>query len=231
VFVFVGVTVGFTTDVGDVVLVVGVVVVLFVIVGLTVGLTVGVVTFGKVVLDVSDGLVVKGTLGASVVFGTLLVLVVKDAGGLVGSVGFGAVGKVGFAVGLVTVEVIGGRIALPPEGADGLTPLPVDTEGRVTLPVVVAGRLGRAPEPSEVREPDVRPVNEGRSLKLRMTLSSGARSSPLASGSLLLDVRFFRIAMSYPVFFTNEVRPAILLTGLNFAVLANVFAGCTGVAF
>ena len=77
----------------------------------------------------------------------------------------------------------------------------------------------------------MRPFNEGRSLKLRMTLSSGARSSPLASGSFLLDVRFFRIAMSYPVFFTNEVRPAILLTGLNFAVLANVFAGCVDVAF
>jgi hypothetical protein len=101
-FVFVGVTVGFfTTDVG-VVLVVGVVVVLFVIVGLTVGLTVGVVTFGKVVLDVSDGLVVRGTLGASVVFGTLLVFVVKDAGGFVG--------KVGLAVGLVTVDVTGGSV-------------------------------------------------------------------------------------------------------------------------
>ena len=77
----------------------------------------------------------------------------------------------------------------------------------------------------------MRPVNEGRSLKLRMTLSSGARSSPLASGICLLDVRFFRIAMSYPVFFTNEVRPAILLTGLNFAVLARVLGGATGVAF
>jgi hypothetical protein len=157
-FVFVGVTVGFfTTDVG-VVLVVGVVVVLFVIVGLTVGLTVGVVTFGKVVLDVSDGLVVTGTLGASVVFGTLLVLVVKDAGGLVGSVGFGAVGVV---VGLVSVEVIG----------EVVEPLPVVIVGRAPPPVGVV---------PEVIEPDSRPVNEGRSLNLRMTLSSGARSSPLA---------------------------------------------------
>ena len=64
-----------------------------------------------------------------------------------------------------------------------------------------------------------------------MTLLNGARLSALASGIFLLEVRFFRIAMSYPVFFTNEVRPAILLTGLNFAVLANVFAGCIGVAF
>ena len=77
----------------------------------------------------------------------------------------------------------------------------------------------------------MRPVNEGRSLKLRMTLSSGARSSPLASGICLLDVRFFRIAMSYPVFFTNEVKPAMLLTGLRFAVLAKVLAGATVVGF
>ena len=151
-------TVGFTTDVGDVVLVVGVVVVLFVIVGLTVGLTAGVVTFGKVVLDVSDGLVVKGTFGASVVFGTVLVFVVKDAGGLVGSVGFGVVGAV---VGLVTVEVIG----------EVVEPLPVVMAGRAPPP------LGFPPE---VIEPDSRPVKEGRSLKLRMTLSNGARSSPLA---------------------------------------------------
>jgi len=112
----------------------------------------------------------------------------------------------------VTVEVIG----------EVVEPLPVVIVGRAPPPV------GAVPE---VIEPEVRPVKDGRSLKLRMTLSSGARSSPLASGSLLLDVRFFRIAMSYPVFFTNEVRPAILLTGLNFAVFANVFAGCIGVAF
>jgi hypothetical protein len=193
-----GLTVGFTTDVGDVVLVVGVVVVLFVIVGLTVGLTAGVVTLGKVVLDVSDGLVVKGTLGASVVFGTLLVLVVKDAGGL--------------AVGLVTAEVMGEVVAPPPVVIVGRAPPPV----------------GAVPE---VIEPEVRPVNDGRSLKLRMTLSSGARSSPLASGSCLLEVRFFRIAIFYPVFFSIDVKPAMLVTGLNFAVLAKVFAGCAGDAF
>lgn len=64
---------------------------------------------------------------------------------------------------------------------------------------------------------------------LRITLSNGARSSPLVAGICLLDVRFFRIAMFYPVFFTCEVRPAMLLTGLNFAVLANVLGGATGV--
>lgn len=213
-FVFIGVTVGFfTTDVG-VVLVVGVSVVLVVTAGLTAGLTVGVVTFGVVtfgvvvfvgvvVLDVSVGLVVKGTLGASVVFGVRLGFVVKDAGGLTGKVGFGA-DNVGLFVEPVTVEVTGGRFAPPAEVA----------------PVV---RFGR--EPSEVKEPEGRPVNEGRSLKLRMTLSSGARSSPLASGICLLDVRFLRIAMSYPVFFSIDVKPAILVTGLSFAVLASVFAG------
>ena len=76
-----------------------------------------------------------------------------------------------------------------------------------------------------------RPVKEGALLEPRMMLSSGARSSPLASGSCLLEVRFFKIAMFYPVFFTNEVRPAMLLTGLNFAVLANVLGGALGVAF
>jgi hypothetical protein len=121
VFVFVGVTVGFfTTDVG-VVFVVGVVVVLLVIVGLTAGVvTFGVVVVvfvaGAVVLDVSIGLVVKGTLGARVVLGFAVVFVVKDAGGFVG--------KVGLGVGLVTVDVTGGRV----------TPL------LVSAPVV---RLGR----------------------------------------------------------------------------------------
>jgi hypothetical protein len=37
--------------------------------------------------------------------------------------------------------------------------------------------------------------------------------------------------MSYPVFFTIDVRPAMLLTGLNFAVLANVLGGPVGAAF
>jgi hypothetical protein len=68
---------------------------------------------------------------------------------------------------------------------DGLEPLPVDV---------------RLDEPPEI---------EGALLTPRMMLSNGARSSPFASGSCLLDVRFFRIAMSYPVFLTNEVNPAM----------------------
>ena len=156
--VTVGLTVGFTTDVGDVVLVVGVVVVLVV----TAGFVAGVVTLvvGVVVLDVIVGLVVKGTFGASVVFGMVLGFVTA-----------------GLDVGEVTVEVIGGRVAPPP------------------VVVAPAVKLGRAPDASEVMEPELRPVNEGRSLNSRMTLSRGARSSPLASGIFLLDVRFFRIAM------------------------------------
>jgi hypothetical protein len=202
-----GLTVGLTTDVGDVVFVVGVVDVLFVIAGVvTFGVVVvvfvaGVVTLG-VVVDVSVGLVVKGVLGASVVLGTALVFVVKDAGGLVG--------KVGFVDGAVTVEVIGGRVATPLE---------------------VTGPVGRAPEPSEVIEPEVRPSNEGRLLKSRITLPNGARSIPLASGICLLDVRFFRIAMSYPVFFSNEIKPAILVTGVSFAVLASVLGAAVGAVF
>jgi hypothetical protein len=138
VFVLVGVTVGLTTDVGDVVLVVGVVVVLVVTAGLVV---VVVFVAGVVVLDVSVGLVVKGTFGASVVFGVRLGFVVKDAGGLVGRVG---VDKAGLVAVLVSVDVTGGRVEPPP--------------------VVI---VGRAPPPvgvvPEVMEPEVRPVNEGRS--------------------------------------------------------------------
>jgi len=124
--------------------------------------------------------------------------------------------------------------------------------GFVVAPVVNNGRLldVRAPAPPETPEPpedvivleppeppdDVmdgaRPLEIfGWSPTLRMMLSNGARSRPRASGSCLLDVRFFRIAMSYPVFFTNEVKPAMLLTGLRFAVLAKVLGGATVVGF
>jgi hypothetical protein len=57
------------------------------------------------------------------------------------------------------------------------------------------------------------------------TLLNGARSIPFASGNCFLEVRFFKIAMSYPVFFSNEDRPAILVTGLNLAVLGKVLGG------
>jgi hypothetical protein len=161
-----GLTVGLTTDVGDVVLVVGVVGVLFVIVGVD-----GVVA-GLVVEDVID------VFGAKVVFGTEEVFVVM--------LGF-------FVAGLVNAEV-----------------------------------NGRVPEPPEVIEDTPLSVRAGASSTPRMMLSSGARSSPLALGICLLDVRFFRIAMFYPVFFSIEVKLAILPTGVSFALLANVFGGCAG---
>jgi hypothetical protein len=95
---------------------------------------------------------------------------------------------------------------------------------------------GRPPLPAGALEPpeDVRedaPLSEIKGVfsTPRMTLPSGARSSPLASGICLLDVRFFRIAIFYPVFFTCEVRPAILVIGVNFASLPKVFAGATRV--
>jgi hypothetical protein len=202
VFVLIGVTVGLTTDVGDVVLVVGVSEVLVVTTGLfvTVGLVTGVVFVGVVVLDVSVGFVV------------VLGFVVKDAGGFVGNVGLVA-GKVGLVVGGVTVEVIGGRVAPPLTGI-----VPAGKPVRVPPPVDVIASSAKPP-------PAGRPVNEGRSLYSRITLSSGARSSPRASGIVLLDVRFFRIAMSYPVFFNIDVKPAMLVTGLNFALLASLGAG------
>tara|TARA_R110000868_G_scaffold22204_2_gene91159 strand:- start:1305 stop:1808 length:504 start_codon:yes stop_codon:yes gene_type:complete len=140
------VTTGLTTEVGVVfVVITGFVVVtgfvvttgLVVTVGLTAGVvTLGVVVFvvGVVVLDVSVDLVGKRVFGASVVLGTMLVFVVKDAGG-----------KVSLFVGLVTVEVTGGGLAPPPIG------------------VVPVFRLERVPEPSEVIEPDCRPANAGRS--------------------------------------------------------------------
>ena len=167
-------TVGFTTDVGDVVLVVGVVVVLLVTAGFVVA--VGLVVAGLVVDEVID------VFGVKVVLGTEEVLVVI----------------LGFVVeGLVNDEV----------------------NGREFEP------------PAEVAEDEPWPDMDGELFTPRMTLPSGARSTPLASGICLLDVRFFKIAIFYPVFLTNEVRPAIFLTGLNFAVLANVLGGAVGVAF
>jgi hypothetical protein len=148
-----------TTDVGDVVLVVGVVVVLFVIVGV-------VFTLG-VVVDVSD------VVGAVDVFG--VDVVVRDVLGV--------------------KEVLGVEVVF------------------------------------DVMEDAPLSAIDGLLLTPRITLSNGARSSPLASGSFLLDVRFFRIAMFYPVFFNIDVKPAMFVTGLSFAVLANVFGGATEVAF
>jgi hypothetical protein len=225
VFVFVGVTVGFfTTEVG-VVLVVGVVGVFAVTVGAlgTLGLgkpVVGFVVVGFVEtagLVATDGFVVIG----------LVVVAVFVVAGLVVAAGLVVEVSVGFVIGNVDGDVI------------------VDVTGRLTNePVPDEVIEGRAPEPPEdvieleppepppdVMDEESLPVREGALFKLRMTLSNGARSRPLASGSCLLEVRFFRIAMFYPVFFTNEVKPAIFVTGLRFAVLANVLAGATVVGF
>jgi hypothetical protein len=180
VLVVVGLTVGFTTDVGLVVLVAGVVDVLVVTVGL-------VVVVGLVVEDVKD------VLGAKVVLGTEVVLVVS--------------------VGLVVAGL---------ENAE--------VNGRLVAPVELTAPEPPAP-PADVSDDTPLFEIKGESSTPRITLSNGARSIPLALGSCLFDVRFFRIAMSYPVFFTKEVKPAMLVTGLNFAVLANVLGGATGVAF
>ena len=83
---------------------------------------------------------------------------------------------------------------------------------------------GFEPLPVEVRL-DEPPEIDGVELPPRMTLSNGARSSPFASGSCLLEVRFFRIAMFYPVFFTVEVKPAMFWMGVNLAALSNRCAG------
>jgi hypothetical protein len=186
----------------------------------------GVVTVGFFTTDVI-GVFVVGVVGVFVVMEGLVVVVgFVVIEGLVVVVGFvvtaGLVVTDGFVViGFVVTdgfEVMAGFV---------VTGLVVDVSvGFVVSPVDKVGLLVGAKEPSvEVSESEVRPVNEGRSLRSRITLSNGARSRPLASGSCLLDVRFFRIAMSYPVFLTNEVKPAILLTGVKFALPAKVFGG------
>ena len=85
--------------------------------------------------------------------------------------------------------------------------------------------------PADVIDGERPPEIEGALSASRITLPSGARSRPLASGSCLLDVRFFRIAMFYPTFFTSEVKPAMLLTGLRLAVPARVLGGPPTVGF
>lgn len=197
----VGLTVGFTTEVGLVVLVVGVVDVLVVTVGFVVG----------VVFDVSV------VLGVAVVLGVVVVLAVVEV--------FGA--KVVLGVEVVFVVSVGLVVA-------GL--LNTDVNGRPEVPAEPADLTALEPPepPAEVIEDEPRPDRLGVSSTPRMMLPSGARSSPLASGSCLLDVRFFRIAMFYPVFFTSDVKPAMLVTGLNFVVLAKVLGGAalrTGAAF
>jgi hypothetical protein len=85
--------------------------------------------------------------------------------------------------------------------------------------------------PVDVTDGEKSPEIAGPYPALRITLLKGLRSRPRASGSCLLDVLFLRIAMSYPVFLTNEVKPAIFPTGLSFAVLGKVLGGPTVVGF
>jgi len=151
---------------------------------------------------------VVGVVVVLLVIVGLVVGVVEDV-----NVDFGASEVLGVEDVLVVKDVLGAK----------------DVLGVEDVPVVNVGRLTVEEEP--------RPVKAGVSSTPRMMLPSGARSSPLASGSCLLDVRFFRIAMFYPAFFTCEVRLAILVMGVNLASLPKVFAGaatavlCTGAAF
>ena len=95
--------------------------------------------FVVVVVFVAGAVVLDVSVGLVVkgVFVVKLGFVVKGAVGLVD--------KAGLVAGLVTVDVTGGRVEPPP----------VVIVGRVPLPVGVV---------PEVMEPEVRPVNEGRSL-------------------------------------------------------------------
>ena len=198
--------------------------------GLTVGFTapvpVVVLVVGVVVvLFVIVGFVVGVVLDVSVVLGTSVVLgvddvfVVKDVFGV--KVVFGVEDVLVVSVGLVA----------------GLTN--VEVNGRLPTPDLML--VLEPPEPpAEVKEDAPLSEMKGVLSTPRMTLPSGARSTPLASGSCLLDVRFFRIAIFYPPFFTSEVRLAMSVMGVRFAPLVRVFAGaaratfvgcCGGVAF
>jgi hypothetical protein len=189
--------------------------------GLTVGLTVfvpvvvlvvGVVVVLFVIVGFVVGVVldVSVVFGASDVFGVADVLVVKDVRGakVVLGVEDVLVVNVGLVAGLVNVEV-NGRLPTP------------------DLMLVL-----EPPEPpADVIEEEPRPVSAGALSTPRMTLPRGARSIPLASGSCLFDVRFFRIAIFYPPFFTSEVRLAMSVIGVRFAPLAKVFAGVARATF
>jgi hypothetical protein len=97
-------------------------------------------------------------------------------------------------------------------------------DGVEDVPVVNEG----LEPPTDVMEP-APPPRLGLLPTLLMTLLSGARLSAFASGICLLDVRFLRIAIFYPLFFTSEVKVAMSVIGLSFAPLAKVFGGATRV--
>jgi hypothetical protein len=118
---------------------------------------------------------------------------------------------------------------------DGLVPVDVllviegleDVPVPVPVPKLVVNE-GLEP-PVDVIELELPLLTFGALLAPLITLLSGARVSAFASGICLLDVRFFRIAIFYPVFFTSDVNVAMSVIGLSFVLLAKVFAGATRV--
>lgn len=177
------------------------------------GLTVGLTVFVPVVvLVVGVVVVLLVTVGFVVVVGVVLDVNVVFGAKLVLGVEDVLVVKEGLVAGLVNADVNG---RLPPPA-------------------------GTLEPPAEVNEEAPLSEMKGVLSAPRMMLPSGARSSALASGSCLLDVRFFRIAIFYPPFFTSEVRLAMSVIGVRFAPLVKVFGGaaratfvgcCVGVAF
>ena len=75
------------------------------------------------------------------------------------------------------------------------TPAPLELILGVLPEIADPLELSPKPSKSSGTGEELLPVNEGRSFKLLMTLFSGATSKSLASGSCLVDVRFFRIAI------------------------------------
>jgi hypothetical protein len=114
---------------------------------------------------------------------------------------------------------------------DGLVPdvelLVIEGLDDVPVPKLVVNE-GLEP-PVDVMALELPLLTFGALLAPLTTLLSGARVSAFASGICLLDVRFLRIAIFYPLFFTSDVKVAMSVIGLNFAPLAKVFDGATRV--
>jgi hypothetical protein len=108
---------------------------------------------------------------------------------------------------------------------EGLDDVPVPVP--VPMPKLVVNE-GLEP-PVDVIELELPPLTFGALLAPLTTLLSGARVSAFAAGICLLDVRFLRIAIFYPLFFTSDVKVAMSVIGLSFAPLAKVFDGATRV--
>ena len=114
---------------------------------------------------------------------------------------------------------------------DGLVPdvelLVIEGLDDVPVPKLVVNE-GLEP-PVDVMALELPPLTFGALLAPLTTLLSGARVSAFAEGICLLDVRFLRIAIFYPLFFTSDVKVAMSVIGLSFAPLAKVFDGATRV--